>query len=103
MSLKYKMLLKDRHPDAATDKDRKTLSTYDKALCMLVLHNSKIDKIQQKYRKEMTLKAQAKEQGITYQELLKKESETVVAVPKSKPKKGAKGLDVVIVMKDKDG
>lgn len=50
----------------------------------------------------MTLKAQAKEMGITYQEMLQKENETVVAVPKSKPKKG-KGLDVVIVLKDKDG
>lgn len=46
VSLKYKMLLKERHPEAATDKDRKTLSTHDKALCMLVLHNSKINKIQ---------------------------------------------------------
>lgn len=36
---------------------------------MLLLHNSKVDKVMAKYRKEMELKAKAKELGISYKEL----------------------------------
>lgn len=44
-----------------TDKDQKSISVYEKALSMMILHNTKTDKIQNKYRMEYKLKKEAKE------------------------------------------
>lgn len=60
-SLKYKFLLKERFPECKKDADIKELSTFDRALSMLIIHNTKISKIQAKYKAEMDGKARAKE------------------------------------------
>ena len=110
-SLKYKMLVKERHPESGPD--CKNLSLQDQALSMLILHNRGVDKVQKKYKKEFEDKKRAKDQGITYKELLEKDEKEnngplSVADAKKKFKKkfgGAKGgnFDVVIKMKDEDG
>lgn len=44
-SLKFKMLMKTRHPECKSDKDLKEMDVKEKALAMLILHNQKVDKI----------------------------------------------------------
>jgi hypothetical protein len=73
-SLKYKFLMKERFPSVKTDADIRNLTEYDKALGMLLLHNTKIDKIQKGYREAMDKKRRAKELGITLKELEEKEN-----------------------------
>lgn len=51
--MKFKFLLKERYPECKTEADIKNLSLHDKALSMLILHNTKVDKIMGKYRKEV--------------------------------------------------
>lgn len=109
-SLKYKLLLKERYPDTVrTEKDHKNLSAYDQALSMLILHNTEVDRIQAAFRNQMKLKQEAKEQGISYKEILAKQNNDVkVFVPKGKPPAGFgaqmnSDFDVVIKMKNEDG
>lgn len=61
LSLRLKMLLRQRHPDTKKDDE---ISTYDKTLAMLILHNTKVDKIQDKYRVYYALRQQSKELGV---------------------------------------
>jgi len=53
----------------------------------------------------MEAKARAKEQGITYKELLDKESQVEVLLPKKglNKKKNKNDFDIVILTKDEDG
>ena len=69
---------------------------------MMILHNTKVVKIQNKYRQEVKMKQEAKQLGISYQELMNKKNEVDVLVPKKgKPFGGKKSnFDVVIKMKN---
>jgi hypothetical protein len=42
--------MKERFPHCKTDADLKKLSEFDRAFGMLIMHNTKVDKIQGKYR-----------------------------------------------------
>lgn len=55
-SLKFKMLVKQRHPEVKNDSQIQTLPDHDRALAMLLVHNMKIGGIIKKYEKEMDLK-----------------------------------------------
>ena len=108
IGLKFKLLLKERYPDTMkTEKDHKNLSLHDRALSILILHNTKVNRIQGKYREEMKLKQEAREQGISYKEIRAKQKNDVkVFVPKGKPPAGfgdAEDFDVVIKMKNEEG
>ena len=56
-------------------KDKEIQNENDRNFQMLMLHNSKVSKIQNKYREECKLKIEAKLKGITYKELLAKQNE----------------------------
>lgn len=60
-NLQFKMLLRQRHPDTKKDDE---ISTFDKTLAMLILHNTKVDKIQDKYRTYWALRQKSKELGV---------------------------------------
>jgi hypothetical protein len=53
--------MKERFPHCKTDADLKSLSQFDRAFGMLIMHNTKVDKIQKGYRLEMERKRRAKE------------------------------------------
>lgn len=59
----------------------------EQRLCMLLLHNAKVKKVMDKYRVEMEKKKEAKELGITVEELEKRETQ-VLEIPAPKKKKG---------------
>lgn len=101
--------MKERFPHCKTDADLKNLSEFDRAFGMLIMHNTKVDKIHKKYKEEFDKKARAKEQGITLKELEEKENVLCVEMPGKKKKFGAKKVakkddfEVVIKMKGDDG
>lgn len=88
-SLRFKFLLKERHPECKTDADVKSLPADEKVLSMLVLHNTKVKKIMDGYRNEYEKKKRAKDMGITLKELDAQEG-TVLEVPVAKKKKAGK-------------
>ena len=108
-TIKYKFFMKERFPHCKTDADLKNLSEFDRAFGMLIMHNTKVDKIHKKYKEEFDKKARAKEQGITLKELEEKENVLCVEMPGKKKKLGAKKVakkddfEVVIKMKGEDG
>lgn len=108
-SLKYKVLVKQRHPEVKDDKDIKNISEKDRALSMLLIHNSKVEKIIQRYKDERGKKQRAQEQGLTLKELEEKEAaeeKPTLASAIAKKKKVVKkknDFEVVIKMKDEDG
>ena len=53
--------MKERFPHCKTDADLKSLSDFDRAFGMLVMHNTKVDKIQKGYKMEYEKKARAKQ------------------------------------------
>ena len=73
----------------------------------MILHNSKIDKIQSRYRVEYENKAKAKELGIEYKDYLKqiKEEESKSVSVKHKPGKIKFGtnFEFEIKVKNEDG
>ena len=80
-------------------KDKEILTEKDRHLQILLLHNQKVNKIQQKYRDECRLKLEAKQKGITYKELLAKQSEVSV-IQSARIKTD---FDFVIKLKDEEG
>ena len=102
--------MKERFPHCKSDADLKKLSEFDRVFGMLIMHNTKVDKIQGKYRQEMEKKKKAKELGITLKELEEKESgELITDIDTKKKKFGGKKVakkddfEVVIKMKDPSG
>lgn len=90
-SLKFKLLVKDRHGDKfkkklMTDADIRSLPTEELRLSMLILHNTKIKKVMDKYKVESEKKQKAKELGITLKELEEREGQ-VLEIPVAKKKK----------------
>ena len=59
-TIKYKFFMKERFPHCKTDADLKNLSEFDRAFGMLIMHNTKVDKIHKKYKEEFDKKARAK-------------------------------------------
>ena len=94
--------MKERFQNVKTDADIRALTEYDRALGMLILHNTKVDKIQKGYREIMEKKRRAKELGISLQELEEKENPGAVKEPAGKKKK-KKDFEIVIKMKDENG
>ena len=112
--MRFKILLKERHPEIKRDSDLKNLNQCDKALAMLIVHNQKVEKIRAKYVTEMAKKKRAKEQGVTLKELEEKEGLEAIGLDKpaknpafgggSKSKGGNKSnFEIVIKMKDEEG
>ena len=106
-SLKFKTLLRQKHTDLKTDADIKKLELKERHLAMLQVHNSKIDKVMDKYRVEVANKKEAKEKGITLKELEAEKAKTEEKAPGSKKfkkgKKAAATFDFEIMVKDEDG
>ena len=67
-------MVKQRHPEIKDDKDIKTLCEKDRALTMLVIHNTKVDKIINRYKEEQAKKQRAQDLGISVKELEEKEA-----------------------------
>ena len=115
--MRFKILLKERHPEIKRDSDLKNLNQGDKALAMLIVHNQKVEKQRAKYTTEMAKKKRAKEQGVTLKELEEKEGLEAIGLPQpgekdknpafgggSKSKGGNKSsFEIVIKMKDEEG
>ena len=98
--------MKERFPHCKTDADLKGLSDFDRAYGMLIMHNTKVDKIYKGYKEEYDRKARAKEQGISLKELEEKENNVIcVDMPAKKkkfaPKKVSKKDDFVVEIKMK--
>lgn len=108
-TIKFKFFMKERFPHCKSDADLKKLSEFDRALGMLIMHNTKVDKIQAKYRLEVERKKKAKELGITLKELDERESGVLITEIDTKKKFGGKKIakkddfEVVIKMKDASG
>lgn len=116
-TMRFKILLKERHPEIKRDSDLKNLNQCDKALAMLIVHNQKVEKARAKYITEMAKKKRAKEQGLTLKELEEKEGLDAIGLQKpaeksknagfgggSKSKGGNKSnFEIVIKMKDEEG
>lgn len=66
---------------------KESTSLEEQRLCMLLLHNAKVKKVMDKYRVEMEKKKEAKQLGITLEELEKREAQ-VLEIPAPKKKKG---------------
>lgn len=59
-NLKFRSLLKEKH-NITTDREIADLPIADKALAMMLVHNTAIKKSLSAYHEEMKLKAEAKE------------------------------------------